>query len=107
MTAITSDTLLTLRHSLRIVHHVPGRLRVRLSGEALKRTHKLSLSEFRRLIEGIKGVQHLRLSPATLSAVIGYDADLLAPSMWDDLIDGPEHAARQTFEALITAAQAA
>lgn len=107
MTTIALHTLLTLRPSLRIVHHVPGRLRVRLSVDALKRAAKLSLSEFRLLIEGLNGVQRLRLSSATLSAVIEYDAGVLAPALWDILIDGPEHTAKLAFEALTTSAYAA
>ena len=90
---------------MRIVHHVPGRLRLRIAAAALYRARHLTLEGLRRLIEGIEGVEHLRLSPATLSAVVEYDQHVLSPSVWEALIEGPEPAARLMFEALTRSGQ--
>jgi hypothetical protein len=100
LNAITSDTIVGLSKSLQIVHHVPGRLRVRFVGKGLPTSGGASLQDFRTFIENIRGVERLRISPATLSAIVEYDGRVLSSSVWDDLINGPEQATRLAFEAL-------
>lgn len=108
MTPITVHSLATLRGFVRIVHHVPGRLRVRLAPAALqRRADGVSVEELCRRIESIEGVRRLRISPTTLSAVVEYDSDVLRPRLWDSLIDGPEDALRLALEALTTSTRTA
>lgn len=97
---VSVEEILRLRPYLRIVHHVHGRIRVRLSAAALGTAHRGHLAAFRRFIENLDGVRHLRLSEATLSAVVDYDRRGLPPELWDRLIDGPDEAVRSAFEAL-------
>ncbi len=95
-----TGALLALSDYLQIVHHVPGRLRVRVSKAVLQHSAGLSLADIRKTIDAIEGVRGLKVSPATLSAVVDYDHHVIAPSLWCDLIDGPEHSARQAYAAL-------
>jgi len=104
---ITADSFIAARASLHIVHHVPGRLRLRISPAALQRSHTHSIGSIRQFIEGLDGVQRLRLSPATLSAIVEYDDRVVAPDLWDSLIKGPEHGARDAFAALTRPARCA
>lgn len=102
----SADKIVSLRRLLRVVHHVPGRLRVRFVGAGGPALHVGSLRDFRRFVEDIPGVERLRISPATLSAVVEYDQSALPPGEWDTLINGPEQAARQAFDRLTAASQA-
>ena len=101
-TTITANDLMPLRECLRIVHHVPGRLRVRLTRIALRANSDFSLAEFVRFVE-VTCDARVAISAAALSAVLEYDPERLPPRLWDDLIDGPEAAARSAFETLTTA----
>ncbi len=92
--------LLPLRRHLSVVHHVPGRLRVRVSRRALSRSDGMTAGAFRRAIEAVAGVEGLRMSPATLSAVVEYDPDRLVPELWDLLLGGPDDGALAAFEQL-------
>ena len=98
--AVSVEDILRLRPYLRIVHHVHGRIRVRLSAAALRAAHHGHFAAFQRFIEGLDGVRHLRVSEATLSAVIDYDRQGLPPDLWHTLIDGPDDAVRGAFEAM-------
>ena len=100
MTGITADAFVALYHSFRIVHHVPGRLRVRLGKGTLPQLRGVSVGTFRQFIESIDGVIRFRISPATLSAVVEYDRELLSPSLWESLICGPDEEARLAFARL-------
>ena len=103
---ISPDAIVGLRKLLRIVHHVPGRLRVRFVGGGVPASHVGSLQDFRQFVENLPGVERLRISPATVSAVVEYDQRVLPPSEWDNLIGGPEQAARQAFKALTARSEA-
>ena len=101
MSAITADALAAFHHAFRIVHHVPGRLRVRLAARALPKSQGVSVVAFRRFVEDVDGVTRCRISPATLSAIIEYDHHQLSPGLWDRLIGGTEPEARLAFASLI------
>lgn len=92
---------MALRRHLNIIHHVPGRLRVRLSMQALPGVQAATVNGFKSAIEAIDGVRKLRISAPTLSAIIEYDRADLQPHLWDQLIEGPDELAQQTFAALI------
>ena len=91
---------MSLRRHLRIVHHVPGRLRIRFSKDVIRTLLGDRVKDFTRLIESAPAVRHLRVSPVTLSAVIEYDHRRVPPTLWHSLIDGPEDACRSAFETL-------
>lgn len=88
---------MSLRRHIRIVHHVPGRLRIRISKDAVRTLPRGRVEDFKRLIESAPAVRHVRVSPATLSAVIEYDRRHLPPTLWNNLIDGSEDACRSAF----------
>ena len=100
---ISADALMALRSHLKIVHHIPGRLRVRVSKAALKVKRGFSLGGFRRFIEDLGDVR-LSISAPTLSAVLEYDPKQMPPGLWDNLIDGSEDNARSAFASLTKAA---
>lgn len=92
-----ADQFIASRADLRIVHHVPGRLRVRISLEALKSPSSISVHALRNFVEGMAGVRSLRISGATLSAIIDYDPKSLSPCLWDHLFDGSDEVSRLAF----------
>lgn len=85
--------LLALRAGFAIVHHVPGRLRLRLGADLFHRAQARGLdptgllSRFSALLPGVTGS---RLNPAAASLVIDYDPARLSPLWWETLILGDD-----------------
>jgi len=86
------DTLLSLRsHLTGIVHHIPGRIRLRFSPGLLKLVDQIDLSVFDHL--GIfKGIQ---FNPLAFSVTITYDPERLLPPLWEAFISGDRDAEKQ------------
>lgn len=99
---ITADDVIVLRDHLQIAHHLPGRLRVRVTASAVKDMRGISLTELRQFLEETCEVQ-TSISKASFSVVIGYNPEHRPPQLWECLINGSEEAARSAFEVLTTA----
>ncbi|MGM0453304.1 MAG: HMA2 domain-containing protein [Thermodesulfobacteriota bacterium] len=52
------------------IHHVPGRLRIR--SQLLKNNHQM-LEDVKKCFRGAAGIEHIKVSPVTGSALIRYD----------------------------------
>jgi hypothetical protein len=86
------EMLLAMRRHLHIVHHIPGRLRLRASAGLLDlarawRGQTISLDEAIGVIDGIRSA---RVNPMAASAVIEYDPTRVAPDAWHRLLHGDE-----------------
>ena len=84
--------LLEMRRHLRIVHHIPGRLRVRAGVGLLEvarkwRGRRIGLDEAVRVIGGIRNA---RVNSAAATAVIEYDPTRVTPDSWHRLLDGDD-----------------
>lgn len=75
---------------LRIAHHVPGRVRLKLDaapGAGLGQ----GLAEARRFVQAASttaGIRSVDLNPLARSCVVEYDPQVIAPSAWSDLVGG-------------------
>jgi hypothetical protein len=87
---------MTIVHGASVVHHIPGRLRVRLPRS--KRDPRL-LSELREFVAGLGGVHRVEINPATGSILVHYHPesaeeiqDFLQQPRRDqgDVMSGPE-----------------
>lgn len=80
--AFVDDLLLLARH-VDIVHHIPGRIRLRLSPSVVKVAGKMDLD---RLMHDIPGVVRARVNAIVGSVVIEYDRDRLSPDLWESMV---------------------
>jgi len=84
--------LLALRQALGIVHHIPGRIRLRLgsaisewaAGEGFDGDQALGW------LQSIPSVLGIRLNPAAASLIIEYDSIRLDPDWWETLVLGDD-----------------
>lgn len=83
---------LSLRRHLRIVHHVAGRIRLRISGSAAEefRGKELDRDILDRVLEKMDGIEDVRVNAMAASAVISYRPGVIRPVWWDTLINGDE-----------------
>ena len=77
-----SDLLLLARH-VNIVHHIPGRIRLRVTPSGVALACGVNLNQ---LIDCIPGVLGIRVNALVGSIVIEYDPDRLSPDLWESLV---------------------
>lgn len=70
----------------RIAHHIPGRVRLKLEGKA-----DGAVTEVRRFVDAASkasGIRSVNVNLLAKSCVVEYDPALIAPSAWQDIVDG-------------------
>ncbi len=93
-----ASVLLALRQHLRLAHHIPGRLRVKLDPGFFADPAAADLA---RSLQGLamprpsqlRGVVSCRVNWKSLSAVVEYDAAWIRPGLLTQLFSAPEPAA--------------
>ncbi len=78
---VIADLLLLAPHT-EIVHHIPGRIRLRLKRSGLE---VISRVDVEALMRSIPGIRNLRVNPVVGSLTVGYDENKLPYSLWERL----------------------
>jgi hypothetical protein len=89
--------LASLLPHLRIVHHVRGRLRVRLQAGVANWLAQWPNAAPESWLARLPGITALHWNKAAASLVIEYDARRIPPQWWEHLL----HARRETLPALL------
>lgn len=82
---IIIDRLIDLAGQAAIVHHIPGRIRLKVRLQGLLIAQDMQADD---LVKYFKGILDVRANAAARSIVIGYDAGVIAPDFWDRLVGG-------------------
>jgi hypothetical protein len=84
------QTLLDIVPHLEIAHHIPGRIRLRISFSGIESLQSVDLVSH---VNQIPGILSVRINPLALSAIVEYDPERLDPGLWEALAglkDRPE-----------------
>lgn len=84
------QAVLEFRRFLSIVHHVTGRVRLRLDPRALDVWPHGSRSALGFPFERLEGIRGVRVNAAALSVAIEYDPRVISPTLWDTLVRGDD-----------------
>lgn len=95
------DKFLIIRRYLTIVHHVPGRIRLRLNKAIKKEMGTIDKSLIDRVIKSIEGIKDVRINALAGSVVISYAANLLKPDWWETLVKANESVAQNLLITLL------
>ncbi|EME69040.1 hypothetical protein H261_15305 [Paramagnetospirillum caucaseum] len=82
----TTENLWRFARQTRIAHHIPGRVRLKLDGQA-----EGAAAEVRNFIDAASraaGIRSINVNPLARSCVVEYDPAQIAPSAWQDIVDG-------------------
>ena len=79
--AIVQDLLHIAPHA-EIVHHIPGRIRLRISVSGIKAVRERDLEA---IVSAVPGVLNTRINPFAKSAVIEYDHNRFPDDLWESL----------------------
>lgn len=92
--------------AVRIVHHIPGRIRMKLEPvevDAEERDRLSAARGFQHTLDRLPGVKSLRVNLLARSCIVEYDRALIPPDAWGDLLGGVRSApAEQLWEILVT-----
>lgn len=101
MRPLDHDTLRTIASRLRIVHHIPGRIRLRLEAAPAPADVTARAKQWRARIGAVRGVRSLRVNVLARSCTIEYDPREIPEAAWPDLLaDVPSTAAQRLFDIL-------
>ena len=78
------DRLIDLAAQTGIVHHIPGRIRLRVKLSALHLAKGLDAAD---LMKYFNGILDARANAAARSIVIGYDQKVIDPDFWSRLVN--------------------
>lgn len=86
----TASTLLRFVERLQIAHHVPGRIRLKLSGPISDEMIAMAdeARRFGKALAAIDAIRSISLNPLARSCVVEYDARAIPPSAWSHLVAG-------------------
>lgn len=83
---MNGNLIAQLLPQLRIVHHVRGRVRVRLQPGVLDLLPKIKNGQAEAWLKQLPGVTDLRLNLSAASLVIQYDSQRIQPQWWERLV---------------------
>lgn len=85
------DQLQQITRHLQIVHHIPGRIRVKLCASALAGQQAQWLAQaqsIQRFLEALPGILAIKPNLLALSCVVEYDHRVLSKALWEALLRG-------------------
>ena len=80
---IPSELVLRIASYFTPIHHVAGRLRVRVSSEIKKEADSLPLEKIDQTIKQIDGIKNVKFNKLIGSATIEYDNEIFPKKIWD------------------------
>ncbi|MCW2248583.1 hypothetical protein M2352_004243 [Azospirillum fermentarium] len=85
-----SSPLLRLTALLRIAHHIPGRIRLKLEASAGGHLAAAAadIAALNRALTAAPAIRSVSVNPLALSCTIEYDPAAIPPSAWTDLLAG-------------------
>lgn len=99
------ETLLALLPKVRVVHHIPGRIRLKLVDLELPSATRLpgrgALRKVDDIAARIPGVRSLRLNPLARSCAVEYDPRIIPEQAWGDLLAGTRSPAARILEEIL------
>jgi hypothetical protein len=98
---VSPQDLLGFRQALSIVHHVAGRIRLRVGPALLSRLAAVNGESVQGLLRSLGGIRGIRVNAAAATVIIEYDPQRLAPGMWETLLEGGDAEAAALLSRLL------
>ncbi len=85
---ITVEKLVAMASYFTMIHHIQGRLRVRVSPKIKQENENITLEDIEALPQKIDGIKKIKINKIVGSITIEYDNNIFSKELWDDLIAG-------------------
>ncbi len=93
--------LLTLRDHLGIIHHVPGRIRLRFDPDRVLTALGGRIDRLEGTLARVPGITGFEVNAAARSLVVTYEPARFAPSAWALLLTGTRAAAAELLRSVL------
>jgi len=97
---MTSQNIVQMAHYLSKVHHVPGRLRVRVDKKIVDKFGADEAQNLDAYIKNLQGINDVRFNKTVGSVTILYDKERIKMDFWEDLLCGDVRAQAQVEQIL-------
>ena len=107
MNTLDISLFFKLRRHLKIIHHIPGRLRLRIAATLLSELRNVEefsnvdTDRLKQIGTSIKGIKGVRINAAAATVIIDYEPEKIEPQWWETLVYGEKSEAMKLIEALI------
>lgn len=87
---INAEKLVELAQYFTIIHHIKGRIRIRVSSKIKEeqQNSNVTLSDIENLPQTIDGINKIKINKIVGSITIEYDHELFKTEFWDNLFEG-------------------
>ena len=86
---INAEKLVELAQYFSIIHHIRGRIRIRVSSKIKEQQNSnVTLSDIENLPQTIDGINKIKINKIVGSITIEYDYEVFKKELWDNLVEG-------------------
>lgn len=85
---VTAENLVELGGYFSIVHHIKGRIRLRVSPKIKEHKHHVSIEDIEALPARINGIKSIKINKMIGSLTIEYDHAIFPDHLWENLVKG-------------------
>lgn len=83
---IDEKTLIEVAKYFTIIHHIKGRIRVRVNPKIKDMNRNVTLDDVESLPQKINGIQSIKINKVVGSITIEYDHMIFPYNLWEDMI---------------------
>ncbi|QKF81288.1 HMA2 domain-containing protein [Halarcobacter ebronensis] len=84
---VTVDKLIEISSYLTLIHHIKGRIRVRVNPKIKEQSNKITLEDIEDIPNRIEGIKKIKINKIVGSITIEYDNGIFPDNLWIDLIN--------------------
>ncbi len=86
---ITAEKLIELAQYFTIIHHIKGRIRIRVSSKIKEQQNNdVTLRDIENLPQIIEGINKIKINKMVGSITVEYDHEIFKKELWDNLVEG-------------------
>lgn len=85
---VTAEKLVELGSYFSIVHHIKGRIRLRVSPKIKEHKHHVGIEDIEALPARINGIKSIKINKVIGSLTVEYDHAIFPDHLWENLVKG-------------------
>ena len=87
---VSAEKLIELGAYFSIIHHIKGRIRLRVSPRIKEHKHHVGIEDIEALPARINGIKSIKINKMIGSLTIEYDHAVFPDHLWENLVAGKE-----------------
>lgn len=84
---VTVEKIIQVSSLLNKIHHVKGRIRVRVSPKIKEHSSGITIGDIETLPQKINGIKTIKINKIVGSITVTYDNEIFPYDLWEDLLE--------------------